>query len=86
MVDWIVDNMKKEYKEIKYIVETIVEDSEETRLYGEAEKALTAYRILGQIIKDHLVGDIVGTDYTREFKLCRGRLKIGVIYEPTHKV
>ncbi len=81
-----IEYMDKEWKEIDYIVQTIIEDADETKLYGEAEKALTAYRVLGQMIKDHLVGDIVGTDYTREFNLCRGRLRIGVIYESTHTI
>lgn len=73
-----------EYDEIKYIVRSIIEDAQETKHFEEAEKCLQAYRIIGETIKQHFINDLTGSSYTREFSLCRGKLKIEVGYEPRH--
>ena len=70
-----------EQKEINYIMKSMIEFGETIGDKKELDKCLTTYRIIGETIKQHMIGDLDGTRYVREFKLCRGKLTIKVIHD-----
>lgn len=68
--------LRDEIDEITHIIKSIAEEGHEAGTEDEAYECLKWYRVIGQMIKDSYVRDFTGSEFVREFEMCRGTLKV----------
>lgn len=69
----------EELCEISYIVTDMINDAADSGKFEETSKAVETYRVIGEIIKQEVIGDLQGGRRSREFSV-GPRMKIQIIH------